>query len=231
MTRFADAHCHPTDMTSHYPDYGDAGLVLACSSAPEDWDALARIPDGRMTRFYGVHPWRAIEWGSNEDRLRSFLENDPEAGVGEIGMDSSRDVPGQREAFVSQLDIAMEYGRPAQVHDVGCEKDILDILRVRRPDVPIVMHAFSSESYSKPFAELGCYLSVNPRILRRSDARIARLMDSIPKDRLLLESDHPFAPEVFSGMRGFAERLSEACGVPADELLNLSYDNARRIVG
>ena len=56
-------------------------------------------------------------------------------------------------------------------------------------------------------------------------------MDSIPKDRLLLESDHPFSPEVFSGMRGFAERLSEACGVPADELLEASCDNAERIVG
>ena len=231
MTRFADAHCHPTDMTSHYPDYDDAGLVFACSSVPEDWDALARIPDGRMTRFYGVHPWRASEWDANADRLRSFLGSDPKAGVGEIGMDSSRDVPGQREAFVSQLDIAREYGRPVQIHDVGCEKEILDILRGLRLDVPIIMHAFSSESYSKPFCELGCYLSVNPRILKRSDARIARLMDSIPKDRLLLESDHPFSPEVFSGMRGFAERLSEACGVPADELLEASCDNAERIVG
>ncbi len=231
MTRFADAHCHPTDMTSHYSDYEDAGIVFACSSVPDDWDALARIPDPRMTRFYGVHPWRASEWDRNAERLRSFLERDGKAGVGEIGMDSSRDVPGQKEAFVAQLALAEEYGRPVQVHDVGCEKDILDILREMRPDVPVVMHAFSSESYSKPFAELGCYLSVNPRVLKRSDVRVRRLMDSIPADRLLLESDYPFSPEVFSGMRGFAERLSEACGIPADALLGQSYDNARRIIG
>lgn len=231
MMSFADAHLHPADMSETYPGYEHAELLLGCSTCPADWDVLRGIDDGRIVRFYGIHPWKVPEWTNDaEDRLRSILEHYPESGIGEIGLDSKRNgMAEQIGIFREQLSIAKEYGRPVQIHCVGCEKEVLDILRETRMEEPIVMHAFNNESYAKPFVRAGCYLSVNPRILKRSDGRISGLLSSIPEDRLLMESDHPFAPGGFIGMTAFAERLSEACGIPAGHLLSISLDNARRI--
>lgn len=71
--------------------------------------------------------------------------------------------------------------------------------------------------------------SINPRILARSDARISRLLSSIPADRLLLETDAPYVPRDFDGMRGFAERLGKASGMDAGHLMGIALENARRI--
>lgn len=231
MSGFADAHLHPADMREEYPGYEQAEVLLGCSTCPADWGTLRGMEDKRIIKFYGVHPWKAPEWTpGSEERLRSILESDPGSGVGEIGLDSKRGgMDEQIPAFREQMSIAKEYGRPVQIHCVGRHKDVLDIIRETRPGVPIVIHAFDSESYAKPLVGAGCYLSVNPRILRRSDEKISRLLSSIRDDRLLLESDHPFAPGGFIGMTAFAERLSEACGVPAERLLSISLDNTRRI--
>lgn len=231
MTGFADAHLHPADMREAYPGYEQAELLFGCSTCPGDWNVLRGIEDTRIVKFYGVHPWKATEWTADaENGLRFILDHEPESGVGEIGLDSNRSgTEMQIKAFREQLSIAKEYRRTAQIHCVGCYKEVVDILRETRSDNPVVMHAFDSESYAKPLVRSGCFLSINPRILKRSKERISRLLSSIPKDRLLLESDHPFAPGGFIGMTAFAEELSEACGIPAGHLLSISSENARRI--
>ena len=71
--------------------------------------------------------------------------------------------------------------------------------------------------------------SVNPRILARSESRIARLLRSVPEDRLLLETDAPYLAREFSGMTGFADRLAGILGTTGEELMRLTLDNARRI--
>ncbi len=228
---FVDAHAHPGEMTDPYPDYEDAGLILACSSRPQDWGRLERIDDSRLYKFYGVHPWYTDEWSPGiEGDLRARLSR-TRCGIGEIGLDSKKGrIEDQIPVFKEQMAIAMEYDRPVEVHMVGCEDVMLSTLRDIRPTIPVILHGFNNEGYSKAFTGLGCYLSINPRILRRSDGRIQRLMSSMPKDRLLLETDAPFTPDGFSGMGDFVSRLSAACGTSAAELLSLSTENARRIV-
>ena len=71
--------------------------------------------------------------------------------------------------------------------------------------------------------------SINPRVTARSDERLDRLLSSIPGDRLLLETDAPYVPRGFAGMRPFAERIGEVMGMSGDELIAMTLDNARRI--
>lgn len=233
-TPFADAHLHPTDrgFPGSYPDLGDAAVLMGCTTVPGEWAQMSTLSMPGLVRFYGVHPWYPEEWGEDSEmELRRILGSDPSAHVGEIGIDSKRgSVAVQIEAFEGQLDIASEEGRIANIHMVGCERDVLEAIRRHaRGCRSVILHSFSSESYVKPFAELGCVFSLNPRILARSDARLGRLFSSIPDDRLLLESDAPFTPP-FSGMRGFAEALSKRVGVDADQTIRKSLDNARRII-
>lgn len=228
---FADAHLHPIDIADSgaYPDLGEAEILFGCVSSPSQWDAMSSLEDDRVRRFYGVHPWNASEWSADAcARLKSILEMDGEAGIGEIGLDSKRAADGQADAFDAQLSLAERLGRPVNIHCVGCEREILGHLERHRRIPAVVMHAFSNESYAIPFVRLGCFLSVNPRILARSEVRVKRLMDSIPGDRLLLESDAPFAPR-FSGMADFAGRLAKVIGSDAETLLGAALDNARSI--
>jgi TatD DNase family protein len=57
-----------------------------------------------------------------------------------------------------------------------------------RPIQGAVLHWWLGDTKQTQRAiELGCYFSVNASMLRRSD-----LLDCLPLDRLLTETDHPF---------------------------------------
>ncbi len=231
---FADAHLHVAEsgFSLGYPDIGRAEVLFGCTARPSEWDAMSSCGVRGTVRFYGVHPWYSDEWdGGTASRLTRILEDDPCAHVGEIGLDSKRgELPGQIPAFEGQLDIASDLGRIANIHMVGCEKEVLDAVRAHaRGCEAVVLHSFSSESYVRPFAEAGCLFSLNPRILARSDARLMRLVSAIPEDRLLLETDAPYVPRDFSGMGDFAERLAERTGNTGEGLMTRALDNARRI--
>ena len=230
--RFADAHIHIAEPVGRYDDLESAEVLLGCSARPSEWYALASAGDGRAVRFYGVHPWYAGEWGPEASyRLLSVLASDPRAGVGEIGMDSKRgDRDLQLAALRGQLDIAERERRPVNIHMVGCEKDVLDELRCHRGIPAVVLHSFSAESYVRPFSDLGCLMSLNPRVLARSPERVARLLRSIPGDLLALETDAPYVPGWFTGMGGFARRLAEAAGEDPDALAGRALDNVRRAI-
>lgn len=230
---FADAHMHLPEGGRGYPDAGDASLLLLCSVTRDTWEAVRAFDCPGAVRFYGIHPWNADEWSEEtREELLTFLERDRSAGVGEIGLDGRRGDPeAQAKAFSEQLRISSEMDRVANVHAVACDKQLLDSLSSMGRDVPrTIVHGFSNESYAVPLTRLGCYLSVNPRVLARSDRRVERLMSSIPEDRLLLETDFPYVPGWFSGMRDYASRLAEASGRDPGHLLEVALENARRVV-
>ncbi len=232
VSGFVDSHAHPVDIRIPYPDYGDASLILGCSTHMSDWDTLRCIDDTRIVRFYGIHPWYSDEWNDeSRNMLIALLKEDPGAGVGEIGLDSKRGIIShQIRPFREQLRIAEEFTRPVEIHMVGTEKEILDTLRDEKPNVPLILHSFNKESYSKALSELGCYMSINPRILSRSEERIRRLFSSIPEDRLLLETDAPFTSEQFTGMIDFVNSIAKICNTTADDLISMTIRNARRII-
>lgn len=233
-TPFADAHAHVAEQgfSDRYPDAADAAIFFGCTARPDEWERMRACDVRGTVRFYGVHPWYADQWDeSTASRLRGMLEEDGNAHVGEIGLDSKRgDIAPQIHVLEEQLDIASEFGRMVNIHMVGCERDVLESLRRHgRGCGPMILHSFSSESYVKPFADIGCMFSINPRVTARSDERLGRLLSSIPGDRLLLETDAPYVPRGFAGMRPFAERIGEVMGMSGNELITMTLDNVRRI--
>ena len=223
-----DAHLHPSDPPERYADFENLKAKLFCTSRPEEWSAVA---GPRASMSYGVHPWYAGEWNPEaEERLSRILEADGDANVGEIGLDSKRGVlKDQTAVFERQLSLASEFGRSVTIHDIGCEKLVLDAVRGQGKGCrSVILHSFSSESYSKPFSDLGCYLSIVPRILSRSEMRLARLLRSIPEGLILLESDSPFLPPGFKGMGPFTERIAGILDMGPEELSRIAASNLRR---
>lgn len=232
---FCDSHLHMVEQgyDERYTDIGEAYILMACTAKPDEWAMQMSIGDGRVVRSYGVHPWYPEEWNDgSRERLSSILDDDPRAHVGEIGLDYKRgSLRDQMSPFTEQLRMASERGRVATIHMVGTEKEVLDTVRTEGRGCPgIILHSYGSDSYLKPFSETNCLFSISPRILSRSDVRVRRLMDAIPRDRLLFETDSPHAGKVFTGMVDFVGRIASITGEDAEQLMGMASDNLRGIL-
>jgi len=227
----SDAHMHPTDCGAgqYYPGSDSAEILMGCTARASEWDAMSSLEDRRIVRSYGVHPWYPEEWGPEaESRLRAILSEDRNAHVGEIGLDSKRgDLKEQVAPFEVQLSMAESEDRIASIHMIGTEKDVLDILRAR-PHGRVILHSYGSDSYAKPFAEEGCFFSISPRILSRSEVRVRRLLEALPADRILIETDAPNTGRGFEGLQAFADRLSSISGM--DGIADAATANLRRLL-
>jgi TatD DNase family protein len=159
--------------------------------------------------------------------------------VGETGLDfhydhSPRSL--QHRAFEAQLALAAEAKKPAVIHAREADEDVAAIL-AGHPDVPVILHSFSSGmALLRAGLVLRHYVSFSGMVTFKN----WRLDDAIletPIDRLLLETDGPYlAPVPHRGQRnepGFvrhvAERIALVRGMPVDELIHVTGENALRV--
>ena len=229
---FADAHIHLADMGvfSGYPDLEEAGLLFSCSAQSKDWDLQNMNLDPRTVPFYGIHPWYAEQWNqSTKNRLRRILSEDTGAQVGEIGLDNRHaGMEKQVLAFTEQILIASEMKRTVNIHNIGCDGDIVKILkRYGKNCRGIILHSFRNPN-TDAFAGLNCWFGINPRILEKSEEHVSDIISHIPRDRILLETDAPFTSKNFTSMEDFIGRLAGITGTEPEELACRTLENARR---
>ena len=224
MNMYADSHLHMTDPNYKGTDER-AGLLFTCAASSDEWERISSIDDRRVRKFYGTHPWYLGRY--SKDGLEELLETDPMANVGEIGLDSKHgSLDDQIGPFEEQLILSKRYDRIANIHMIGCESEMLKILR--RHKTTAIIHSFSGpESYIGPLTECDCYFSISPRILNRSDDRIRALILKIPEERLLIETD---APNSRIGMDEHISRLSRVLSMEPEELERLTFRNASSLL-
>jgi TatD DNase family protein len=195
---------------------GVAGAVVNGTDESE-WPAVAALARAHslVRPSYGLHPWdvgnRSPAW---LESLRAFLAADPNAAVGEIGLDrwmldrARPDDPRlaglrrapldeQLEVFNAQLAFAAELARPVTIHCIDAFGLLLETLQSahaahRLPARGFLLHAYSgSAEMIAPFAELGAYFSFNGAYLAPRHARLREVYQLVPPDRLLVETDAP----------------------------------------
>jgi len=114
--------------------------------------------------------------------------------VGEIGLDGhwvkEPFWPAQDEAFRALVRIALEADKPIIIHTRKRERrtlELLDELGARRVD----WHCFTGRlSLAREITRRGHYLSI-PANVRRSES-FTRMLEALPRERLLLETDCPY---------------------------------------
>ncbi|MFA6805123.1 MAG: TatD family hydrolase [Candidatus Methanomethylophilaceae archaeon] len=237
LTGFADAHMHSNDVDTMggYPDIDGASILLSCTAKYDQWEHVSETAaeDDRVYPFYGMHPWYVNDAPSDlPDLLRSFLEEHPRSGVGEIGLDEGHpDYEKQIGLFNEQLKVAAEIDRPVTMHMLHETPDILRSVKKYGRGVPIILHSFSGpDSYIKAFEKEDCYFSVSPRILMKSATKITQLLKEIPEDRLLIETDAPMRDRHCFTMSAFIEALSPCLGMTPQELIDLTKRNTERVI-
>ena len=155
--------------------------------------------------------------GGPEDlwtELRRLLESDPNAQVGEAGLDRryAGYEPGgvQEKVFRKQAEMALELGRDLQIHCVGDYGRIIRVLReagfgaLPRP----VFHRFGGDAgIVKAGLSLGALFSVHADTLRKKATREALAL--IPREHLLFETDADESfVETFIATRGSGDAIT-----------------------
>lgn len=162
--------------------------------------------------------------------------------IGEIGLDYHWDEP-EREVqkywFERQLDLAREASLPIVVHSRDAAKDTLDIIRDKHAgDMGGVIHCFSyGVEIAREYLDMGFYLGVGGVITFKNARKLREVVEYMPMDRILLETDCPYmAPVPFRGKRNSSLYLpyvvgaiSEIKGIPAEEVIAVTEANARRM--
>ncbi len=261
----ADVHAHLThprlaadvDAVVHRAVAAGVTTIVANGLNPTDNEAVralaARIPAVRPA--FGFYPVDAVlselrAMGRTYPRDTDAVTPDDgvawvraHAGeafaIGEIGLDGHW-VPEplwaqQEEVFRALLRVALDARKPVIIHTRRRERralEILDELGVTRVD----WHCFGGKvPLARTIAERGHYLSI-PANARRSES-FTRMLETLPRDRILLETDCPYLgpdrdrtnePATVAGTAAFA---AELWGVSVAEVEAQLSENFARLFG
>lgn len=161
--------------------------------------ALAHAHPRRLFATAGVHPHHAQELDiSAQAELRRLALAPEVVAVGECGLDYFRNFSppeAQRNAFVAQLQLAAEVGKPLFLHQRDAHADFIAALREFMPHAPGgIAHCFTAGATElEAYLELGLHIGITGWICdERRGQHLHPLVARIPADRLLLETDGPY---------------------------------------
>jgi len=162
--------------------------VVAVTRSLGEFEMVSKRKDSRIAWALGAHP-AVIEAHRNfsVERLRPLLAK--ASVVGEVGLDGRCKVPinTQQETLEAILACLSESPRLASVHSVSATGPVLELL-ADNPVPGIILHWWKGTKVETLRAiELGCYFSVNA-----AEASRPRVLDLVPMERVLTETDHPF---------------------------------------
>ncbi|MBK9494546.1 MAG: TatD family hydrolase [Xanthomonadales bacterium] len=184
---------------AHTHGVGELLVTGASRQGSADALALAQRHSGRLYATAGVHPHHANEYTEEADReLRALLQHDAVKAVGETGLDYHRDLsprPAQRRAFERQLQTAVDCGKPLFLHQRDAHADFMSMLKSVRDQVSrAVVHCFTGtreELYD--YLDLDCHIGITGWLCdERRGAHLRALVQDIPADRLMIETDSPY---------------------------------------
>ena len=101
---------------------------------------------------------------------------------------------GPGPCLCEQLELARSFDRAVIIHAVKSHNEVITSLK-RVQCERFVIHAFTgSKEIAEAYLSLGGYLSAGGLITRKPHPRALSVFQSIPKSRLLLETDAPDLP-------------------------------------
>jgi len=240
MAEYVDTHAHLTDprLEAEAEEVvaraGAAGIrwMVTIASDLGDSERTIVLADRFPTVYatVGVHPHAASTFEADTPaRLEALARSPRVVAIGETGLDyhydnSPRDT--QRAVFRRQLELAQQLDLPVVVHAREADEDVLAIIQeVGWPRG--VLHCFSSGAALLEGAlEKGWYISF-AGMITFPKWQGADLLRSVPRDRLLVETDSPYlAPVPYRGKRNepaYVTRVAEqAAALRGEDLAELA---------
>jgi TatD DNase family protein len=231
--------------------------VLSCSVQVSDWDDCITFASqsSRRVAALGVHPWYCESlpetWLAD---LELLIQKHPGCLVGEIGLckvarwvrkyegGKQAALDQQRDVFVRQLRLAVQYDRPVSIHCVSLHPVLLDVL-LAQPRLPprIAFHSFTGTAHHVKqllvkiqgselyfgFSHLVNYAMSSSDKERRQSREAVR---AVPPHRILVESDVSRSDEVAVGTAGAIAYVAWCLDEPIDDVARRTRTNGLRFL-
>lgn len=227
-----DAHAHIE------PDIARSELVqlhscvLAVTRSLDEFALAARRDDVAVAWGIGCHPGlaRAVQ-DFDPGVFRASLA--ASALVGEVGLDSTSKVSmeAQREVLAQVFDALEATPRIVSMHSYRATKPVLEVLEQYEPKGVILHWWLGDNQDTRRAIELGAHFSVNAAQATRWSS-----LSSVPSDRLLTETDHPFGdrreaqPQRPGNVQLAERRIGETLDKRPDEVRAMTWRNLRSLV-
>ncbi len=182
-------------------DAGVCGMILTGTSIRHSQKA-AQIAANYPYFLYstaGIHPHDAKEFGGEAtiQTLRTLLNQKHVVAVGECGLDFDRNFStpkDQERCFQAQLDLAVEVQKPVFLHEREAAPRFIEMLQPYATRLNgAVVHCFTGtrETLIK-YIDMGVHIGITGAICDPRFAHLRDLVQLIPLDKLMIETDAPF---------------------------------------
>ncbi len=175
--------------------------------------------------------------------FEKLAKNQKVVAIGEIGLDYFYDLSDrqtQKRVFREQLELADALKLPVILHVRDAYEDARRILfdAKRFLNNGVQLHCYSGSSeFVKIFDQLDCFYSFGGAITFKNAKHNIEALNSVPKDRLLLETDCPYmTPVPFRGQTNYpkfinlvADKMRLELGLEKEELESITSYNAKTL--
>ena len=149
--------------------------------------------------------------------------------IGEVGLDfTDKTYQADQVSFFSELvqRCRKDENKIISIHSRKAETEVLDVLDDAF-SFKAILHWYSGdESLLNRAVKMGCYFSVNGNMLK--SRKIERMLEIVPKNRILLETDSPFGDTIKShaeSLKILIDGLSPKYVMLAEEIEGILWNN------
>lgn len=216
-------------------------VCVGCDMPTSQTCADLATANPRIYATVGVHPYDAdTVTEQNIEVLRKLAACDKVVAIGEIGLDFHRpdsDKLTQMRGMEMQYDLARELKLPIVFHQRDSYGEFVEFSKTRDYPDGAIMHCFSSsKEIAEYFVKKNFYISFSGTVTYNNAVNLVRAAEAVPLDRLLVETDSPYLtpmPQRYGtnypkNVALVAKRLSEIKGVPYEEMVRITNENAQR---
>ena len=178
------------------------------------------------------------------DEITKIVQNNKSkklVAIGEIGLDYywNKENKGlQEQAFIKQIELANKLELPIVIHSRDASVDTINIIEENKVNKAGIFHCCQqNQEMIKNALRLGYYISLAGPVTFKNAKNSADIIQMIPMDKLLIETDSPYlAPEPNRGKRNdcrnvkyVAQKIADVKGITLEEVAKVTYENAMRI--
>lgn len=213
--KFFDSHCHlqlsqfdadREEVLARMRNAETGGIVIGVDLATSRGAIELAEKHDFLWAAVGLHPNDNPKEEFDAAAFEELAKNPKVVAIGECGLDYFRsggtpeEKIAQKERFQKQIELALKVGKPLIIHCRNAHDDMLETLfaysrELESEELRAVIHFCTVDGeLAQKYLDLGCYLSFPGPItytdMYDDSIRIA------PLDRILAETDSPFAAPV-----------------------------------
>ena len=199
---------------------GVKGLLNICCNI-KDFEAMVNVAElsNAIWASVGTHPHDAKDNPSlKAEDLLEMVQHPKIIGIGETGFDFHYGYSSQDEQvynFQAHIEAARESQLPLIIHTREADELMIETLEreMGKGEFSAIMHCYTSgEALARTAIDMGFYFSVSGIVTFKNAHDVRQIIEIMPDDRILIETDCPYlAPVPYRGRRNEPAYVKEVC--------------------